>query len=201
MTYAQNLVTEMRHRMSNDLALVVGMLETDRKNAFLTADEALDDAVGALMSLTLYYRRLCEMSDDVDLLDLSRHLEGVIAGLRRAYLNRLGIDIECRLATMLVPPPAARDIGLIVAELIANAAKHAFAEQRGHITVELLDSNEDLVCRVRDNGAGWSGAACETGGLGVAGRLAARLGGALKAMPGPPGGGAVFELRFPSRAA
>src|ERR1700721_1048391 len=136
MTYAQNLVTEMRHRMSNDLALVVGMLETDRKNAFPPADEALDDAVGALMSLTLYYRRLYEMSDDVDLLDLSRHLEGVIAGLRRAYLDRLGIAGECRLAAMLVSPPAARDIGLIVAELIANAAKHAFAEQRGHITAE-----------------------------------------------------------------
>jgi two-component sensor histidine kinase len=48
------LLGEFRHRMGNDLALVVNILERRRSSLNqLTAGEALDDAVDALMALSL----------------------------------------------------------------------------------------------------------------------------------------------------
>jgi two-component sensor histidine kinase len=200
MNYEQNLLAEMRHRVTNDLALIVGMLETERRYcSVLTADEALDNAVGALMSLTIYYRRLYETASEVDLLELDQHLESVVNGLRNAYLNRLGVTVDCRFETVLASPVMARDLGLIIVELVANAAKHAFANHGGRVGVELCDTAEGLVCRVSDDGCGLDAMASGRtgGGLAVASRLAAHLGGSLEVGRSPRWRGAAFVVKIP----
>ena len=95
--------------------------------------------------------------------------------------------MDCRLDTVLVPPAMARDLGLIVVELVANAAKHAFAQDGGRIGVELEETADGLVCRVSDDGRGLDGAAFgrSGGGLSVATRLAASLGGSLEVAMSP----------------
>jgi two-component sensor histidine kinase len=202
MNYERRLLAELRDHVTNDLALIVDMLETERKNsAALTVEEALDNAVGALLSLTIYYRQLYELSNEVDLLDLNRHLEGLIDGLRDSYLDRRGVTVDCRLDRVLVPPATARDLGLIVVELVANAAKHALRRQGGRIGVELEDTADALICRVSDDGRGLELADREgASGLAVATQLAANLGASLEVAPSRRWRGPAFVLTVPQEA-
>jgi two-component sensor histidine kinase len=198
--HAEQLLAEMRHRVANDLALIAGMLELQRgDHPALAAADVLDKTIGCLVSLAVYYRRLYETPRETDLLDLERHLAELVDALRTAYLDRLGIDVDCRLHSVLVPAPMARDLGIIIVELVANAAKHAFAGKAGRIGVEIYETPGGLLCRVSDDGRGLvDGArARPNGGLVAARRLAARLGGSLVAGSSPRWGGAAFSLEIP----
>jgi two-component sensor histidine kinase len=200
MTCTQNLIADLRHRVANDLALIVFTLEAQRGGGVIqTADEALDKTIGALLALMLYYRRLYEVGSDVEPIDMGQHLENVMEGLRTSYLDRLGVSVERRLETVAVPPQMARDLGLVVAELVTNAAKHAFAGPGGRIRVELTRSRAGLVCRVRDSGRGADGAVLgrSSGGLAVAARFARSLGGSLAVESNAPLPGGAFIMKVP----
>jgi two-component sensor histidine kinase len=198
--HAEQLLAEMRHRVANDLALIAGMLELQRgDHPALAAADVLDKTIGCLVSLAVYYRRLYETPRDIDLLDLKRHVVELIDALRTAYLDRLGVIVECRLHSVLVPASMARDLGIIIVELVANAAKHAFAGQPGRIGVELYETPVGLLCRVTDDGRGLAAdvSARPMGGLAAARRLAVHLGGSLDIASSSRWGGAAFSVEIP----
>jgi two-component sensor histidine kinase len=77
-------------------------------------------------------------------------------------------------------------LGLIVSELVTNAARHAFKEHGGLIRVELRATTKSLECRVIDNGVGIANvrAGC---GLKILRALARGLGGTIEQWSGPHG--------------
>jgi two-component sensor histidine kinase len=179
-----------------DLELVACALEVQRKNsAILSVGEFLDDAIGALLSLTFYYKSLYDMGDS-DLVDLGRHLQILIGGLRNSYLDLLGVRVDRQFDTVLVRPAVARDLGIIVVDLVANAAEHAVARRGSRICVELRDTRAGLICRVTGDGCGPDDTTLgrEAGG-GVAKEVAARLGGFLDTASSPQG--ATFTVGVP----
>lgn len=122
-----DLVSEMRHRVANDLALLCAVIERQRRRRDIAAaQEAFDDVVGAIMAMALLYRQLYELDRADGLVDLLGHLRTLTSGLGAAYLDRLQITMACPDAIIAAPPEVVRDIGLIVTDLICNAAKHAF---------------------------------------------------------------------------
>lgn len=192
-------LSDFKHRVANDLSLIASVLRRQRSQLeFVTADEALDDAMGAILSLAQFYRRLYETGADDCFVALPVHLDGIACGLRTSYLDRLGIHLSCSADAISAPAPVARDIGLIVTELVGNAAKHAFGRTGGRIAVDLVDCDRGLVCRVSDDGTGVSPEVMlrTGGGLSGASRLAAALGGWVETGRNATGG-AAFELVIP----
>lgn len=97
-----------------------------------------------------------------------------------------------------MPTTRIQPIGLIVNELVTNAAKHG----KGEIQVIYRiggDSHEISVC---DEGGGLPGDfdPNESGGLGtkVVTTLAKQLGGRIKADPSTTGRGSCFTVTFPA---
>lgn len=191
-------IIDMRHRMANDLAMLVSALEIQRRSAVCSAGEAIDDTIGGLLALSLFYRKLYDLGPDVGFISLSEHVAAIAAAMRVAYLDRLNITLTHELDDVAVPSPVARDFGRIVAELIANAAKHAFRNIGGRITLDLIDDEDALLCAVADDGCGFSGPnLCNRrGGLLIASELALKLGGCLGLETGVAKG-ARFVLRIP----
>lgn len=94
-----------------------------------------------------------------------------------------------------------RDLGLIVSELVCNAAKHAFSGEHGNrtgtIVAQLPCSEATWGISVADDGHGMpAGVVRKPGhGLGIVERLAAGCGGTMEvALPG----GTIVTVRLPA---
>jgi two-component system, sensor histidine kinase PdtaS len=111
---------------------------------------------------------------------------------------RLHLDLE----PISIAVDAAIPCGLILSELMTNALKHAFPqERRGGVRIELrqLDPTR-LLLAVSDDGVGlpdgFDPARCDSLGMQLIQTLAGQIGGSFKAASN--GGGARFELVFPA---
>lgn len=187
-------LAEAVHRARNDLAAVAAML---RLQANETADAA---ARGALLDAEVRVRALSSLNTRLDfqaadvptVVDCAVFLDGLVVDLRAMHLGQRRVTIEVRAEPHRLQSNHARQLGLIVNELVVNALKYAFPGGRGgavNITFECRGGN--CAVMVKDNGIGVDPAAPPQGtGLGrrVVRALAAKLGGTFQLGPGADGG-------------
>jgi signal transduction histidine kinase len=112
----------------------------------------------------------------------------------RELAGRCGAELEAEpaLETRRLAPALERGAYFVIAEGLANAAKHASAE---HISVRLALSGGELVVAVADDGRG--GADPAGSGLGGLRDRVEALGGTL-ALASTRGDGTTLEARFPT---
>jgi two-component sensor histidine kinase len=148
------MFAELQHRVSNNLQVVGSLLALQRRQitdpqALAAIDEAtrrlsvigrisraLYDPDGAALGLDRLLSRLCD-----DVLDAS---------------GRSDISIAVTSAgAPTVEPDAAIPVALIVAESVANAIEHGFAQGRtGRIDVHVARTGQDIDVTIADNGHG-----------------------------------------------
>ena len=91
-------------------------------------------------------------------------------------------------------------LGMIVYELITNAARHAFAGKNGQIRVELLCAGAFVQCKVLDNGA--APANVQRGsGLKIVGELIKALDGRFEQKFGTAGSTSILTFPYSERTA
>ena len=127
------LLREANHRIANHLSVLLSMIKM-QASAVVRGPETLkredvaamlNEAAGKVMSVSHLHRRL-SAKPEADTLDLSGFLiEGCAhlmesLGLARRVRPVQRLDVDCR-----VTPEQAQQIGLLVNEVIMNAAKHA----------------------------------------------------------------------------
>lgn len=149
------LLREMHHRIKNNLAIIqsLAMMQA-RQVRSQEAREALSALTGRIQAFANAHNYL-HRSEDVTNIDLLQHVLGLTERLSAA-LEPSGVEIVCDVEAIPVSFDAATEIGLIVNELVTNAAKHAFlsGERRGRISVEAHRGEEGLELRVSDDGPG-----------------------------------------------
>jgi two-component sensor histidine kinase len=194
------LFEELNHRVKNNLTIASSILELQARSSAPAVRDHLRKAVDRLHSIADLHTALYRQNS-TDTADLDRYLRDLCERLSCSLFEdgRLRIDLNCEPLEVLVEQ--AVTIGLIVNELVTNAAKHAFPEGApGAIIVSLAASDDELHLRVADNGAGLSalGQSKAEGGLGL--RLVRSLadgqGGELRLEPSV---GAAFHVRLPRR--
>ena len=98
---------------------------------------------------------------------------------------------ECVLVRKLAPIA----IGLIIIELLTNAIKHGFPEDRGgrlQVSAKRTEQGGQVV--VQDDGPGIPGAAHQGLGKTLIGRLSKQIGGKTLWLPADPGTRAVVDF-------
>ncbi len=139
---------EFDHRMKNNFAIVAGLLDMQKRRA---PDSATADALGAAQmridSIARAHRHLYRGGTHPGLVEMTDYLPDLCAALAEALFLRGGITLKCDSDVANIPRDRAVSIGLVVNELVTNAAKHAFpGRDFGMITVAF-----------RNNGvAGWT---------------------------------------------
>lgn len=145
-------VSEFRHRVAKDFALIIAVLSRRRRQMHvLSSGEILDEAIDAVGSLSLLYRQLHERSCNDDLVDVGRHLARIESRMDTGYLSGFGIALYVKAPAALVLSSLAHDLALIVLELVTKAARHSEARRVG---VELSTQGERWNCSVPDGGIG-----------------------------------------------
>ncbi len=150
---------EFDHRVKNNFMLVAALLDMQRRRAKdADTQEALSSALNRVESIARAHRHLyrgkAASSGDVD---MAVYLEELCAALAEALFLRGAITLDCICDHAAIPRDRAVSIGLIVNELVTNAAKHAFSgRESGHIEVRFEAAAPGWRLTVRDDGVGLS---------------------------------------------
>jgi two-component sensor histidine kinase len=127
----ERLRQELHHRVKNNLQLVQSMLSLQR-NELRNSGEALDaEDLLRRVSMrvqvpTLFHQKVLTL-DDESLIRLDSYLEEIAAQYSMEYEEELsGHSIRTELEEMAVQVSRAVPVGVIVSELLMNAALHAF---------------------------------------------------------------------------
>ena len=188
----QVLLREVNHRVANSLQLVSSLVHMQAAALHPgEAREALKDTQARISAIMQIHRRLYT-SDDVERVDMGEYLRGLVFELEHS-LPVVGAERAIRLdaAPVQLATDKAVSVGVIVAELVTNAYKYAYAPDRaGEIRVRLEETGPRVNLVVEDDGDGMAdGGAPKGTGLGrkVIAAMAASLASRVEFDPAHPG--------------
>lgn len=189
------LLLDVNHRVKNHLLSVTSLLRLSTKGiSDARAKAAIEEAASRIDVLGKVYNRL-HLGDRTTvvrsrdfIIPLVDELRAGVIGVRPIALRSYADEVEIT-SSQAVP------IGLIINELIENALKHAFPDDRaGEIWVRFEREGERYCITVEDNGVGLPPDAAPGSGTKLVRSLAQQLGGELRQRND---GGASTAIAFP----
>jgi two-component sensor histidine kinase len=149
------MFNELNHRVKNNLAAVSAMLNIQaRATEDPQVREQLEKAVSRIETIGEVHASLYRASSTGEV-DFSTYLEKLCSRLAASLLDGERVHIEVAADPVAAPLEEAVALGLIVNELVTNAAKHAYpAPARGGIRVSLHSADNELTLAVSDDGKG-----------------------------------------------
>jgi two-component system, sensor histidine kinase PdtaS len=186
------LFQELQHRVANSLQIIASVLmQSARRVPSAETKSYLFDAHSRVMSVAALQHQLAASNvGDVELRSYFTELCGSIAA--SMIHDRKKLTLEVQADEGVATPEVSVSLGLVVTELVINALKHAFPDDRGgHIVVGYKVAGEAWTLSVADDGVGMpaSGSAPAKAGLGtsIVQALAKQLGAVVEVSRANPG--------------
>jgi two-component sensor histidine kinase len=149
------LLQEVQHRVANSLQIIASVLmQSARKVQSDETRKHLKDAHQRVMSIATVQRQLASsQAGDIELRPYFKQLcQSLGASMIRDH-NKQSIEVIAD--DTVVKADISVSLGLIVTELVINALKHAFPEERaGKITVDYRSDGPNWTLSVEDDGVG-----------------------------------------------
>jgi len=171
MEQKQVLLSELQHRVKNNLQYVISILEIQKESVnHSNLEDLIKSNQNRIHSIALLHKKL-NLTDSVNDVDLKRYITDLSELVKDSYDNKLknvSLFITCEVAILSITK--ALPLGLIIVELVSNSMKHAFKnQQNGIINIEIThNENSKKNClHYIDNGEGFDFNHVETKGLGV----------------------------------
>jgi len=147
------LLHELIHRINNEFSSLIGAVS---RTAARSVNHEVKIALAHVIELLSHYGELhhaLQMPENDTLIDASAYLENLCLAISRSKLVGTRIDLVLTASPLRLPSELCWRLGMIVYELVTNAARHAFGDGNGQIRVELSRAGKFVECRVVDNGA------------------------------------------------
>jgi two-component sensor histidine kinase len=159
------LFQEFRHRVRNNFALVDSLLSLQaRAQKEPDIKEALE-AAKARIKVVYNAHEYLDIDRQQGQVEMKQYLEELGTDLGAALRGVRPVAVRVVAEPIYLPTDRAVAIGIIVNELVTNAFKYAFPDDRaGAVTISLGRNAQGVELRVADNGVGYQ--LSETGGLG-----------------------------------
>jgi two-component sensor histidine kinase len=155
---AESLLTDVNHRVGNNLALVSSFLTMQQRAVrHPEASRALDAARGRVQAIASAHRKL-RLGADFATVRANEVLAAVIEDISAGLPLGDAIKIECDFAPLEINARDAVSLGVLTNELVMNAVKHAFGTgESGLVNVKFAKPGEAApFIEVADNGVGWN---------------------------------------------
>jgi two-component sensor histidine kinase len=185
------LLQEVQHRVANSLQIIASVLmQSARRVQSEEARGHLHNAHHRVMSIAALQKQLStSLGGSVELRAYFTQLSQSLGASMIADPARLSIQVT--VDDSAVEADVSVSLGLIVTELVINALKHAFPDERpGTIAIDYRSSGEDWALSITDNGIGMPvGSEAPKAGLGsgIVEALAKNLEGEIKLSDAGPG--------------
>ena len=147
------LLHELIHRINNEFSSLIGAVS---RTAARSLNHEVKVALAHIIELLSHYaelHRALQMPENDTHIDAASYLENLCLSMNRSKLDGLKIDLVLTASPLRLPSERCWRLGMMVYELVANAARHAFGNGKGEIRVELSRAGKLVECRVVDNGS------------------------------------------------
>jgi len=151
------LLRELYHRTKNNMQVISSMLRLRSRSL---PDEKMQftfrEIENKIQTMALVHKKLYD-SKDLSSLNLKPYFNDLIMLIQGSYLmNSERIKLKYTATDVPVLIDTAIPLGLVLNELMTNAVKHAFPDdKKGEINISLKrKSKEGIIIEVRDNGVG-----------------------------------------------
>lgn len=185
------LLQEVQHRVANSLQIIASVLmQSARRVQSEEVRGHLQNAHHRVMSIAALQRQLSTTTGGN--VELRTYLTQLCQSLGASMIADPGrLSIHVTVDDSAVEADVSVSLGLIVTELVINALKHAFPDERtGTIVTDYRSSGNDWTLSVTDNGIGMSvGSDAPKAGLGtgIVEALAKNLKGQIQLSDAGPG--------------
>ncbi|MFC1898119.1 PAS domain S-box protein [Candidatus Cloacimonadota bacterium] len=152
------LLKEVHHRVKNNMQVISSMLKLQSR--YVKDKDALElfkNSQNRVKSMALIHERIYK-SPDLASVNFEDYVKSLVVSLFMNYgVNMNNVSFETNIAAIPVNMNQAIPLGLIINELISNALKHAFPNDRkGKLSITFSKNNDDkheLI--IKDNGIGF----------------------------------------------
>ncbi len=145
------LVREFTHRITNEYSSAITSISLMAAKAVNSeVRTALDSIIGQLQNFALVNKAL--QIPNAGVIRADTYLRTLCCSVGRSTLQMRGINLILAADEISLPSDQVWRLGLIVFELITNAARHAFSKPGGSIYIRLTRTTSFVECRVSDDG-------------------------------------------------
>jgi len=152
------LLKEVHHRVKNNLQIISTLLELQSETMH---DERFQgvfrESQDRIQTMALVHEKLYK-SGDLASIDFTSYMEDLLSFLFSSYEGGTGrISLRLDISKVSLDIDWAIPCGLIMNELVSNALKHAFPDERsGEIAIRIaVDEDDWITVAVSDNGIGF----------------------------------------------
>ncbi len=150
------LLSEIHHRVKNNLAVITGLLELQGYNTDSeVAKKVLKDSQLRINSMALIHEKLYQ-SENLSEIQFDVYIEELLQVISKSHLsNEKPIEIEIEAEPVPLTITQAIPCGLLLNEIVTNSLKHAFPdESEGIIRITFNKTGDKLKLSIGDNGIG-----------------------------------------------
>ncbi len=155
----ETLLAEIHHRVKNNMQIIISLLSLQSRDI---EDERtlsmVKNCEDHIRSMSLVHEKLY-LSEDLSRIDFHDYIEDLSSRLFQAYeVDSRVVSFSSHIKDVSFSIETAIPMGLIINELISNALKHAFPEnRRGSIAIEFTQDTktDEYTLTVTDDGVGF----------------------------------------------
>src|SRR5699024_10639600 len=140
----ETLLTEVHHRVKNNLAVVSGMMQLqayDQDSSKIK--DKLFDSVARLQTMAAIHELLYN-SDSFSELRLDENIRKLVSSVYKAFNAGHQIKLAFNLEALTLNINQAIPCSLIINEVVTNVLKHAFDDDQGTITINLTEERSTI---------------------------------------------------------
>jgi two-component sensor histidine kinase len=151
----ETLLREIHRRVKNNLQLVMSLLYIQSKEKDKNMNDFLEISQSRIIAMTLIHGNLYQ-AEDLSKVNFKEYASSLTQAIIASYNNlQKDIALIIEIDSIYLDIQTSIPLGLIINELISNAYKHAFVnDNKGIITLQLVQNENDFELVVKDNGVG-----------------------------------------------
>jgi two-component sensor histidine kinase len=153
----QMLLSELQHRVKNNLQHVISILEIQKESVdFNNIDELIRGNQNRIHSMALLHKKL-NVAENANIVDFKKYVTELAELVKESYDNhkkKVQLYVNCEIEKISIEK--ALPVGLIITELVSNSMKHAFKKQHiGIINIKITNDESKSKLYYSDNGIGF----------------------------------------------
>jgi len=151
----KTLLNEVHHRVKNNLQVVSSLMNLHSAKCENEKDKAIfTNCKDRIIAMSMIHEQLYK-KENLSSIKLSNYLEEICYTLSIAYQIQTKIKFNLAIQEVTLNLEKTIPFGLIINELLVNAIKHAYPNEKGSIDITITEINKCIKISVADYGVGF----------------------------------------------